>query len=438
MFGPVVMLRDYYIVFCSPTQQPNFGPAWARRATLTSQPGSVLSNLLQIFFGSFSTAAAQLGMPSPQTGDQLFRAIGPKRLSLVFATALISIPAWAIQDAVAASPSRLTATIPTRQKIFISNTSDGQGVVHENAPAWTYDRFYAVMQTSGRYDLVTRPPDADLIFEIAYREPWEFIPPKTLYPFGRKRDTACDPYHDYRDYLPQVRLAVWNARHRALLGTFTQPFNPDFPLLTNTLQWHVREEIDTAVAGVVDRAEQTLNHSSIVVNLPKDVSEAPVPPVIAVAAKVFIVPADDSVVGARQLYNAVLSAMKSWGRFELVSQPQDADLLLDLYARKTVVTTVEIRQKEPYERDVDPECPYKASVIESVQTEISLKIMVPNTQIVLWGFLQPMDERILTYTRTKTLGRVTKDLMDRLRHVVQRSEAGSVHTANSKSSSVED
>jgi hypothetical protein len=63
--------------------------------------------------------------------------------------------------------------------------------------------------------------------------------------------------------------------------------------------------------------------------------------------------------------------------------------------------------------------------------------MVPNTQIVLWGFLQPMDERILTYTRTKTLGRVTKDLIDRLRHVVQRSEAGSVHTANSKSSSVE-
>ena len=367
----------------------------------------------------------------------MFRVIGPKRLSLIFATALISIPAWATQDAVATSLSKPAATIPTRQKIFISNTSDGQGVVHENAPVWTYDRFYAVMQTSGRYELVTRPADADLIFEIAYREPWEFIPPKTLYPFGLKPETACDPYHDYHDYLPQVRLAVWNAGHRALLGTFTQPFNPDFPLLTNTLQWHVREEIDTAVAGVVDRAERMLNHSSIVVNLPEDVSEAPVPPVIAVAAKVFIVPADDSVAGASQLYNAVLSAMKSWGRFELVSQPQDADLLLDLYPLKTVVTTVEIRQKEPYERDVHPKCPYKASVIKSVQTEIRLKIMVPNTQIVLWGLFQPMDERFFSYTRTKTLGRATKDLVDDLRRVVQRSEAGSVHTANSTSSSVE-
>ena len=69
---------------------------------------------------------------------------------------------------------------------------------------------------------------------------------------------------------------------------------------------------------------------------PKDGAlPAPVPASIAAAKKVFIAnaPGDSlsaSLGGPARPYNEFYAAMKSWGRYELVSTPADADLILEI------------------------------------------------------------------------------------------------------------
>ena len=69
---------------------------------------------------------------------------------------------------------------------------------------------------------------------------------------------------------------------------------------------------------------------------PKDaVPAAPVPSPITAARKVFIANAPGSNLpasfgGPDRTYNEFYAAMKSWGHYELVAAPSDADLILEI------------------------------------------------------------------------------------------------------------
>jgi hypothetical protein len=69
---------------------------------------------------------------------------------------------------------------------------------------------------------------------------------------------------------------------------------------------------------------------------PKDAAPAaPVPAAIAAAKKVFIANAPGDILpaslgGPDRSYNEFYAAMKNWGRYELVSAPADADLILEI------------------------------------------------------------------------------------------------------------
>jgi hypothetical protein len=329
-----------------------------------------------------------------------------------------AIPCWSQQTAP-----------PARQKIFISNTSDGEGLVLEDAPSWTYSRFYAAMQILGRYQIVDRPADADLIFEVNYREPWEFIMPKTLYPFTPVKD-PCNPYQDYHDYLPKVSLDIWNARHSILMGSYTQPIKPD-PTWIDSLELHLQENLDTAIATVIDRAERAVGHPSIAVDLPKKINDAPVSSLLA-GGKVFLSPPTGAVVGSPELYAAVLSSMKRWGHFVLVSDVEDADLVFDLSLLQTSRTIVETHPKHPGDLTDRTECP-DYSTVTLDERQIRLQILVPHTRIVLWGFFQPLGRRILNSTWERSVNRGAKSLDKQLHRVVQRAGSGSVRTVAAES-----
>ena len=71
----------------------------------------------------------------------------------------------------------------------------------------------------------------------------------------------------------------------------------------------------------------------------KQVPPAPVPPLILAAKKVFIANGggDESLFdmpqysgGPDRLYNEFYASMKSWGRYELVSSPGEADLVFEV------------------------------------------------------------------------------------------------------------
>ena len=348
---------------------------------------------------------------------------------LAIALAVIAFPCWGAQNA-GSGPQMTSGTAAhPRQKIFISNTSDGEGLVLEDAPAWTYSRFYAAMEILGRYQIVDRPADADLIFELNYREPWEFIMPKTLYPFTPVKD-PCNPYQDYRDYLPKVSLDIWDARHSILLGSYTQPIKPD-PTWIDSLELHLQENLDTAIATVIDRAERAVGHPSIAVDLPKKINDAPVSSLLA-GGKVFLSPPDGAVAGSTELYAAVLSSMKRWGHFVLVSRVEDADLVFDLSLLQTSRTIVETHPKQPGDLTDRTECPdYFTATLD--ERQIRLQIMVPHTRIVLWGFFQPLGRRILNSTWERSVNRGAKSLDKQLHRVVQRAESGSVHAVAAES-----
>ena len=352
-----------------------------------------------------------------------------RRRCLAIAIAVMTFPCWGAQNA-ASGPQMTsgTATHP-RQKIFISNTSDGEGLVLEDAPDWTYNRFYAAMQILGRYQIMDRPAGADLIFEVNYREPWEFIMPKTLYPFTPVKD-PCNPYQDYHDYLPKVSLDIWDARHSILLGSYTQPIKPD-PTWIDSLELHLQENLDTAIATVIDRAERAAGHPSISVDLPKKINDAPVSPLLA-GGKVFLSPPAGAVAGSTELYAAVLSSLKRWGHFVLVSDVEDADLVFDLSLLQTSRTIVETRPKQPGDLTDRTECPdYFTTTLD--ERQIRLQILVPHTRIVLWGFFQPLGRRILTSTWERSVNRVAKSLDKQLHHVVQRAESGLARTVAAES-----
>ena len=115
---------------------------------------------------------------------------------------------------------------------------------------------------------------------------------------------------------------------------------------------------------------------SVAQSKPTVAPTAPTPPQILTAKKVFVANAGGDEMtgddrhfsgGPDRAYNEFYAAMKSWGRFEIVNSPSDADLLL------------EIRQ---YVSAVTPTGGGNSSFIPQFQ----LNIRDPKTNAMLWGF----------------------------------------------------
>jgi hypothetical protein len=80
---------------------------------------------------------------------------------------------WAVSIADAQQPSNPPpGPIPTQilagKKVFVSN---GDSDVVLKIPNLSYDLFYALLKSSGMYELVATPAEADLIFEIRIAYP---------------------------------------------------------------------------------------------------------------------------------------------------------------------------------------------------------------------------------------------------------------------------
>ena len=69
-------------------------------------------------------------------------------------------------------PSPLPAPVPTQilaaKKVFISNGGEDTWLDYDpkHDPTLTYNEFYADMKSWGKYELVSSPTDADIVFEI--------------------------------------------------------------------------------------------------------------------------------------------------------------------------------------------------------------------------------------------------------------------------------
>jgi hypothetical protein len=135
----------------------------------------------------------------------------------------------------------------------------------------------------------------------------------------------------------------------------------------------------------------------------REASPAPIPAQILAAKKVFIGNAggedSSSFSGGRdRAYNEFYAAMKSWGRYELVGSPAEADVLFEI---QFVVG--------PYERPV-----VKGDSIgaQTADPQIRLVIRDPKTQTVLWGLLEHVPWAILQNNRDKNFESTLSRLVD--------------------------
>jgi hypothetical protein len=138
----------------------------------------------------------------------------------------------------------------------------------------------------------------------------------------------------------------------------------------------------------------------------KGPAPAPVPPQLTAAQKVFISNAGgesfanviDSLPfngGSDRPYNQFYASMKNWGRYELVSSPADADLVLEI---SWVLTDTGLKLP--------------------VLGQLRLVVIEPKTHVTLWNFTEFVRGAMLLGNRDKNFDQGMTTIVTRLKAVV--------------------
>jgi hypothetical protein len=139
--------------------------------------------------------------------------------------------------------------------------------------------------------------------------------------------------------------------------------------------------------------------------LAQDPPLAPIPSQIIAGKKAFISNASgESAVAAGVpdlTYNEFYAAMKSWGRFELVGAPTEADVVF------------EIR----YQLSVGPVSVLGGTGGSSGGEQFRVRILDPKTHIVLWAFTEPIQGA----HRRKNFDQALANLVNDIRNIAGKS-----------------
>jgi hypothetical protein len=136
---------------------------------------------------------------------------------------------------------------------------------------------------------------------------------------------------------------------------------------------------------------------------PKGPAPAPVPPQIAAAQKVFISNAggesfetviDQTVFngGPDRPYNQFYAAMKSWGKYEIVPSPSDADLILEV---SWTLSDTGLRLP--------------------VLGQIRVLMIDPKTHVTLWNLIEYVRGAMLLGNRDKNFDQAMNTIVGRMK-----------------------
>ena len=142
----------------------------------------------------------------------------------------------------------------------------------------------------------------------------------------------------------------------------------------------------------------------------KQVPPAPIPSLILAAKKVFVANGggDESPFdtpqysgGPDRLYNEFYAAMKSWGRYELVGDPGEADLVFEIR-----LTLVQPRRSAPLGEN-NPE----------YDSQFHLVIRDIKTHETLWGLTEHAQTAVLQGNRDKNFERALEEIVSEVRRI---------------------
>jgi len=215
-----------------------------------------------------------------------------------------------------AASDKTLSSIGAVPRVFLSSTGNAyeMGRFTFDWPALPYNMLYAALQNTGRFQLVMAPAQAELIFEIHYADP-----ERNIY-IGTSDGSATPEYEDYDS--PQIKLVVWNSATRAVLLV--------------TTEYVGNNSFEQAIASLVDKVEAALGQPAATVTeaaklkskaKPKArmVKDAPLPAQLGSAKRVFVVPPPGV-----EIYDQLCAAIKRWGRYELVANAGNTDLVIEI------------------------------------------------------------------------------------------------------------
>src|ERR1700722_6748166 len=90
---------------------------------------------------------------------------GLQIICILSAHALLSAPSARAQNPIDPPAAPIPTPVLTAKRVFISN---GESANPLGLPNLAYNAFYAQMKAWGRYELVSTPADADLIFAVRF------------------------------------------------------------------------------------------------------------------------------------------------------------------------------------------------------------------------------------------------------------------------------
>jgi hypothetical protein len=126
---------------------------------------------------------------------------------------LMLVPGLSGQQTKEPAAAPVPTQIVTGRKVFISNA--GADILSQSLfkragePDQAYNHFYSAMQTWGRYEIVSTPGEADLVFEISFSAPQYYN--GTLTSYG-----------------PHFELRVLDGKTHFLLWSLTEPVEGAF------------------------------------------------------------------------------------------------------------------------------------------------------------------------------------------------------------------
>jgi hypothetical protein len=127
---------------------------------------------------------------------------------------LASLPVWGAPQQKEAPAGPVPAPIIAAKRVFISNAGGGCGILGEHGysggPDRHYNEFYSAMQGWGRYELVTTPADADIVFEISFT-----CPAGAGYVM---KGQSVGPGYD-----PQLKVVILDVKTRTVLWALIEP-----------------------------------------------------------------------------------------------------------------------------------------------------------------------------------------------------------------------
>ena len=134
---------------------------------------------------------------------------------------------------------------------------------------------------------------------------------------------------------------------------------------------------------------------------------APIPAQISAAKRVFVANAggdspstEDPLFagGPDRAYNQFYAAMKTWGKYELVNSPADADLLFDIRFMLPSMAQPVFKGDSMGAGAFDP--------------QLRLEIRDPRSTAILWGFTEHLQWAILKANRDKNFDLAMARLVD--------------------------